>query len=101
MNRKAAAVLSVVMIVAVASIGIFTDWNEFGTGMDREHVNDYVIPFTPEDLDGDGEGALSEKSLNKVLFEKYGAVLIVLGIVMFTAMIAGVCVSREEEDNDD
>ena len=97
MNRKAAALLAVVMVVAVASIGIFTEWEDLGTGVDySEGVQDNAIPFVPGD-----DGELAPNALNKVLFEKYGAVILVLGIVMFTAMIAGVCVSREEEDNDD
>ena len=97
MNRKAAAVLSVVMIVAVASIGIFTEWEDLGTGVDySEGVQDNAIPFVPGD-----DGELAPNALNKVLFEKYGAVILVLGIVMFTAMVAGVCISREEADSDD
>ena len=96
MNRKTAAVLAIVMIAAVASIGIFTPWDEFDTGMDRDGVKDAAIPFTPGE-----DGELAPNALNKVLFEKYGAVIIVLGIVMFSAMVAGVCISREEEDSDD
>ena len=96
MNRKTAAVLAIVMVAAVAYIGIFTDWNGFDTGMNRDNPKDAVIPFTPDD-----NGELAPNALNKVLFEKYGSVIIVLGVVMFSAMVAGVCISREEEDSDD
>lgn len=97
MNRKAAAILAIVMIAAVGSIGIFTQWEDLNTGVDyTDGVREEAIPFTPEE-----DGALKENSLNAALFEEYGAVIIVLGIVMFTAMIAGVCISREEEDSDD
>ena len=97
MNRKAAAILAITMVLAVASIGIFTEWEDLGTGVDyTEGVPETAIPFTPGE-----DGELAPNALNKVLFEKYGAVIIVLGIVMFTAMVAGVCVSREEEDSDD
>ena len=99
MNRKAAAILAIVMIASVASIGIFTEWNDLGTGVayvDSPEENN-AIPFTPDK----DSGELAEKSLNAVLFDDYGALIIVLGIVMFTAMIAGVCISREEEDSDD
>ncbi len=97
MNKKTAAILAVVMIAAVASIGIFTEWEDLGTGVDySDGVPEKAISFTPGD-----DGELAPNALNKVLFEKYGAVIIVLGIVMFTAMVAGVCISREEEDSDD
>ena len=98
MNRKAAAILAIVMIASVASIGIFTEWNDLGT--DVKYVDSPeqmgAIPFTPGE-----DGVLAPKSLNAVLFDDYGALIIVLGIVMFTAMVAGVCISREEEDSDD
>lgn len=97
MNRKVAALLAITMIVAVASIGLFTQWNDLDTGVDYStDVPEHGIPFMPDD-----NGVLDKGSLNSVLFEKYGVVIIVLGIVMFTAMIAGVCISREEEDTDD
>ena len=92
MNRKAAAILAITMIAAISAIGIFTEWNDFGYADD---VPEAGVPFMPEN------GVLADNSLNKALFETYGPVIIVLGIVMFTAMIAGVCISREEEDTDD
>lgn len=98
MNRKAAAILAIVMIASVASIGIFTEWNDLGTGVayvDSPEENN-AIPFTPGK-----DGVLAPGSLNAVLFDQYGVLIIVLGIVMFTAMVAGVCISREEEDTDD
>ena len=99
MNRKAAAILAIVMIASVASIGIFTEWNDLGTGVayvDSPPEEDNAIPFTPGE-----DGVLAPGSLNAVLFDQYGVLIIVLGIVMFTAMVAGVCISREEEDTDD
>lgn len=97
MNRKAAAILAIVMIASVASIGIFTQWNDLGTGVEySDGVPEQGIPFTPND-----NGVLADGSLNAVLFDTYGALIIVLGIVMFTAMVAGVCISREEDDSDD
>ena len=54
MNRKAAAFLAVVMIAAVASIGIFTEWEDLGTGVDySDGVPENAIPFVPGDVSRD------------------------------------------------
>ena len=43
------------------------------------------------------DGWLAENSINYQMFEFWGPVLLVLGALMFGAIIAGVCISREEE----
>ena len=46
-------------------------------------------------------GELVENSLAYTVFEKYGIVLLPLALLMFGAMIGGVCISREEVESDD
>lgn len=41
---------------------------------------------------------LMKESINYQLFETWGPVLFVLGILMFGAMIAGICISKEERN---
>ena len=47
------------------------------------------------------DGTLKENSLNYGVFEAYGPLLIVLALLMFGAMVGGICVAREEVENDD
>jgi NADH:ubiquinone oxidoreductase subunit 6 (subunit J) len=77
------------LLVVLAGSVMSSSWDNMGD-------NPESIPFGP-----DGEGDLAENSLNYQLFEVWGPVLLVLGILMFGAIIAGVCISREEEDKDD
>lgn len=53
------------------------------------------------DVGTDDSGVLQENSIAHVIFEKNGALIFVLAILMFSAMIGGVCISREEVDTDD
>lgn len=43
-------------------------------------------------------GDLTKESINYQLFETWGPLLLVLGILMFGAMIAGICISKEERN---
>lgn len=43
-------------------------------------------------------GSLVEESINYQLFETFGPILLVLGVLMFGAMIAGICISKEERN---
>ena len=95
MNKKvlagigASAVLAAVLISAV----VLTDWN------------DYMTNDSPEGIPFDGgvgeDGELDRNSLNYALFEQYGPVLLVVALLMFGAMIGGVCIAREEVEGDD
>ena len=60
-------------------------------------------PRRPDGPDSiyDENGDLREDSLAYTVFEKYGLVLIPLALLMFGAMIGGVCISREEVEGDD
>ena len=85
MNKKNAACA----IVALAVIGILIasavtyDWGVEG--------GPTPVPF------GLSDGSLAENSINFQMFEVWGPVLLILGTVMFGAIIAGVCISKEEE----
>lgn len=96
MNSKAAAGIALLVVLMMGAIAIGVDWEELG--YDTSDPGD-SIPFRPDD--GVDVNDYRENSLNGVLFEKYGAIMIVIGALMFGAMIAGVCISREEEDSDD
>ncbi len=94
MNKKVAAGLGVaalLMIVCVASV-MATDWND---SMNYDEPQE--VPFT----DVEENGQLDESSLNYNLFEVYGPVLLILAVLMFGAMIGGVCIAREEGEHDD
>lgn len=108
MSKRAFAGIAVcVFLLATLAIGVFaTDWNdvqkdgailygdspepiETGTGQHPDIVVD----------DGDGKH-VKAGSLNAVLFEDYGVLLIVLSLLMFGAMVAGVCIAKEEVEKE-
>ena len=93
MNRKIGAVLGIAVVLMFGAMIVGTDWKEIDAGYGGD-VPDEGIPFSPADEN-------DNNCINSLLFEQYGAILLVLGILMFGAMIAGVCLSREEEDTDD
>ena len=73
-----------------------TDWNGLG------HINDEMssIPYGSHDSSTtdpiyDPSGNLDHNSLNYKVFEEYGPLLLVLAMLMFGAMVGGICVARE------
>ena len=96
MNNKAAiglAVAAMLLTVMIASVAA-TDWSDFG------------INETPESIDfvggvDEGTGDIDHNSLNYALFEEYGPLLLILALLMFGAMIGGVCIARERGESDD
>ena len=91
-----AALLLVVLVFGVYSV----DW-------DSQNSNDapHEIPtFPTDDADSiwadDDRTELKENSLAYSVFEKYGLILLPLAILMFGAMIGGVCISREEVEGE-
>ena len=86
MNKRniACGILALAVVIGLSASAITYDW-----GMEGGPES---IPFG---LDGDG--ALAENSINYQMFEVWGPVLLVLGTLMFGAIIAGVCISKEEE----
>ena len=86
-----------VILLAVLVVGIVTvDWNDYTSSDVPESIPD-IDPDSIYDENGD----LREDSLAYTVFEKYGLVLIPLALLMFGAMIGGVCISREEVEGDD
>ena len=93
MNRKIGAVLAIALVLVFGAMVVNTEWQEVNPAI-GDTVPDEGVSFSPVDENDDN-------CINSLLFEDYGAILLVLGILMFGAMIAGVCLSREEEDTDD
>jgi len=95
MNKKivigvcVAALLLTVLAVSIVA----TDWSN------------HVTNDSPESIDytgqTDADGNMDHNSLNYAMFETYGPLLLILAILMFGAMIGGVCIAREEVEHDD
>ena len=104
MNSKVAAGIAVLVVLMMGAVAVGTNWEDLGFQTDTPGgENEDKVPFIPGDDDKiyeDGK-VVGYKSLNGTLFEQYGALMLVIGALMFGAMIAGVCISREEEDSDD
>ena len=78
-------------MMAIIVIGVTTvDW-----GFEKND-EPAAVPFAP-----DASGDLPEDSINYVLFEEWGPVMLILGAVMFGAIIAGVTLSKEDEDEEE
>ncbi|MCL2295791.1 MAG: hypothetical protein FWC29_01750 [Methanomassiliicoccaceae archaeon] len=95
MNKKVAVGICIsAMLLAVLAVSVMaTDWD------------DYVTNDSPESIDFTGAtdeyGVMDTNSLNYALFETYGPLLLILALLMFGAMIGGVCIAREEVESDD
>ncbi|MDR0509076.1 MAG: hypothetical protein LBG63_04570 [Candidatus Methanoplasma sp.] len=95
MNKKVAiGVCAAAMLLAVLALSMMaTDWD------------DYVTNDSPGSIDFTGgedeSGVMDTNSLNYALFETYGPLLLILALLMFGAMIGGVCIAREEVESDD
>lgn len=93
MNKKiivgiiAAAMLLTVLVASVVA----TEWSDYVPNESPEKIE-----FTTNDA-----GEVVENTLNYALFEQYGPLLLILALLMFGAMIGGVCIAREEVDGDD
>ena len=90
MNKRTAvcAVVALAVVIGLSASALSYDWN-----MDNGPVS---VPFGLSD-----DGSLAENSINYQMFEVWGPVLLVLGTLMFGAIIAGVCISREERDKEE
>ncbi len=95
-KRAVAAVALAAGLLAVLAVSIYvTDWDDYGDEPKAVPFDDVV------ETTATGEETVNSESLNYALFEKYGPVLLVLGVLMFGAMIGGICVAREEVEKDD
>ena len=89
--KKSKQIVAAVIALAMAAILIggfvAADWDT------RDEPK--AVPFAPEG------GELPHDSINYVLFEEWGPIMLILGSVMFGAIIAGVALSKEEDDCDE
>ena len=91
MKHLALGAAVAVALVAVLAVGIYaTTWD-----MPNDAPQD--ITYDPDTSSGD----LDHNSLNYVIFEHYGPLLIVLAVLMFGAMVGGICIAREEVERDE
>ena len=105
MSKKAAAGLgvAVVLLITLSACVYMTDWNGLG------HINDEMSSIdygshdssTTDSIYDESTGELSSESLNYKIFEEYGPLLLVLAMLMFGAMVGGICVAREEDESVD
>ncbi len=84
MSRKTAAALILAIALGALLLGTAAtvDWDAGETI--------HGIPFDP------AEGEMSPGDLNHALFEEYGAVVIVMGVLMFAAILGGVYLAKED-----
>ena len=88
MNKKLiVGSVAAVALIAVLAVGIYA------TAWDMPYDAPQAIDYDPEPGDS---GHVASNTLNYVIFEQYGPLLIVLGILMFGAIVGGICVAREE-----
>ena len=107
MMSKRAGVGIGVAVVLLAALGVCifaTSWDGMdeqhsipfnGNGENGDHSSAYVDPTDPDNEE------LNHNSLNWQVFEHYGPLLIILALLMFGAMVGGICISREENETDD
>ena len=86
MNKRniVCGIVAIAVVCGIAASAITYDWD----------MKDGPTPI-PFGLNDDG--TLADNSINYMMFEVWGPILLVLGTLMFGAIIAGVCISREEE----
>ena len=86
MNKRnvICGIIAIAVVCGLAASALTYDWD----------MKDGATPI-PFGLNADG--TLAENSINYVMFEVWGPILLVLGTLMFGAIIAGVCISKEEE----
>ena len=86
MNKRnlVCGIFAIAVVCGLAASAITYDWD----------MKDGPTPI-PFGLNDDG--TLADNSINYMMFEVWGPILLVLGTLMFGAIIAGVCISKEEE----
>jgi len=88
MNKKTLAglALGAAMIILLGGMITGSTWQDDGGMKD--------IPFGPSD------DVPFEDTLNFAIFEEYGAILMIVTLMLFGAIIGAACIAKEEEDND-
>ena len=87
-NKILGGVIALALVVVLASSIVSYEWDM------GDEAN--PIPFGPDD-----DGTLSPDSINYQMFEVWGPVLLALGTLMFGAIIAGVCISKEDDEKEE
>lgn len=88
---KNAIIGGIIAVVAVCILAGSVASYSWDVGDDAQKV-----PFGLED-----DGTLSPDSINYQVFEIWGPILLVLGTLMFGAIIAGVCISKEDDEKEE
>lgn len=103
MSKKAAAGIGVaaVLLVTLVACVFANDWDNSPVGDEMQSISyqDYNSPAGTTSSIYDSNGDLRENTLNFAVFEHYGPLLMVLAALMFGAMVGGICIAREEDDN--
>lgn len=88
MNRKTITALVLALLVGVVLVGTAAtvDWDAGDTI--------HNTPFNPPE----GDDAALADSLNYALFEEYGPVVMVMGVLMFGAILGGVYLAKEDPE---
>ncbi|MCL2711788.1 MAG: hypothetical protein FWD37_00730 [Methanomassiliicoccaceae archaeon] len=92
MNRSALVsglVLAMAIMILFAVTAFSSEWF-----MDMNAGEFNPIQFVP------GPGGLGPDSINIQLFEHYGPLLLILALLMFGAILGGVYIAREDEEDD-
>ncbi|MCQ2084782.1 MAG: hypothetical protein MJZ21_01385 [archaeon] len=114
MSKKAAAGIGVaaVLLVTLVACVFVNDWDanpsitkDIHSISYEDHDSITTNSIYVEDADGnkildaDGKPILKHNTLNYAVFEQYGPLMLVLAALMFGAMVGGICIAREEDDN--
>ena len=89
MNKQAlipSVIIVTMVMIMFAAVAVSNEW--------RYEYNEE--PSSPIDFK-DGE---NPDSINYWIFEEYGPILMVLGLLMFGAVLGGVYIAKEDDDDD-
>lgn len=100
MNKRTAAAvgLAAALLIVLGLAIVVNEWDDSPLGFDDEPQS---IPYDDVVIDNGGTDTVDGSSLNYGVLETYGPLLLVLGALMFAAMIGGICIAREEVEKDD
>ena len=80
--------LAVALVLVFSVAAVSDDW-----AIDKDAEME-KWEFQPEG------GTLSDNSVNHILFEEYGPILLMLALLMFGSIIGGVYISKEDDEDD-
>jgi len=92
-------ILALAVMVMFSAAAFSSDWfqheDEEGNFYDHNATPPKPQEFAP------GENGLSEQSINYMLFENFGPILLVLALLMFGSIIGGVYIAREDDTTEE